>query len=158
MIDALGVVKLTDFGIAKVVTDQTLDEQKVLMGKYPYMSPEQVKLRGTSHRSDIYALGITLYETLMQAKPYPARSRKELLEMMEKPIESPDAHNPWIKAELADITMKMLRHRTSERFSSARKIVIALEKYMYDGGYGPTNEKLALYIKRLLSDSNKEPL
>ncbi len=158
MIDSLGVVKLTDFGIAKVVTDQSMDEQKVLMGKYPYMSPEQVNLQGTSHRSDIYALGITLYEILAQKKPFPAKSRPELLEMMRKPIEAPDALNPWIKPDLSDITMKMIRQKANERYSSARKIVIALERYMYDGGYGPTNEKLALYIKRLLTyPSNPAP-
>ncbi len=151
MIDTLGVVKLTDFGIAKAVTGSIPDEGKVLMGKYPYMSPEQVAFKGTDARSDIYALGVVFYEIVVQAKLYPAKSREDLIRMQaDKLVDPPDRLCPWVKPELSSIVMKMISKDPADRFVSARKVVLALEHYMYEAGYGPTNEKLARYIKHLL--------
>lgn len=153
MIDTLGVVKLTDFGIAKAVTGDTLDERHFLMGKYPYMSPEQVQLKGTDARSDIFSLGLVMYETLLQKRLFNAKSRDELIKMHESvQVEPPSAVSPWINPELSDAVMEMLAQDIAHRVPSARKIVLKLEMYMYEGGYGPTNEKLARYIKRLFGD------
>lgn len=152
MIDTLGVVKLTDFGIAKAVAGATPDERNVLMGKFPYMSPEQIQLKGTDQRSDIFALGITFYEMLLQNKLFPAKTRETLLKLhTEVNIAPPSSVSPWIKAELSDIVMSMLAMDPEARMPTARKLVVALEKYMYDDGYGPTNEKLARYIKHLMN-------
>ena len=65
-----GVVKLTDFGIAKAVTMNTPDEEEVIMGKLPYMSPEQAKFRGTTPQSDIFSLGLVMYELLTNTVVY----------------------------------------------------------------------------------------
>lgn len=152
LIDTLGVVKLTDFGIAKGITMGTPDEKKVLMGKYPYMSPEQVALKGTDPKSDIFTLGLLFYELLTLKKVYPAKSREELLEMVEhKKIELPHRLNPKIPEPLSEIIMRMLELEPENRTSTARKIVLQLERYMYDKGYGPTNEKLALYLRKTFS-------
>ncbi|MBF0245414.1 MAG: serine/threonine protein kinase [Planctomycetes bacterium] len=150
MIDTLGVVKLMDFGIAKAISMGTPDEKKVLMGKYPYMSPEQVKLEGTDGRSDIFSLGIVFYEALTGLKLFPAKSREELLELLEvSDIVSPSDIHDDIPESLSEIVMSMLQMDVSKRMKSARHAVLALEKYMYNKGYGPTNEKLAVYMSNL---------
>ena len=59
-----GIVKLTDFGIAKALITKIPDERLVIMGKYPYMSPEQAQFEGTDARSDIFSLGLVAYELL----------------------------------------------------------------------------------------------
>lgn len=152
MIDTLGVVKLTDFGIAKASSMGTPDEKKVLMGKYPYMSPEQVTMKGTDGRSDIYSLGIVLYELLTMKKLFPAQTREELLDMLKSTeIPSPSMINPDVKPELSRIVMSMLKQEVKERVPTARKVVLMLERYMYEKGYGPTNEKLALYLRDLFN-------
>ena len=152
LIDTLGVVKLTDFGIAKAVTMGTPDEKKVLMGKYPYMSPEQVRLQGTDGRSDIFSLGIILYEMLSGDKLLPAKSREELLEIFDRgPIPDIKIRCPDIPTDLQEIVMSMLAIKPEDRPQSARKLVIQLEKHMYDKGYGPTNEKLAIYLRKLFA-------
>ena len=80
IIDWQGVVKLMDFGIAKAITMATPDETKVLMGKWPYMSPEQVKFEGTDARSDVFALGLVMYELMSSTRVYDVETRDELLD------------------------------------------------------------------------------
>lgn len=148
LIDTLGVVKLTDFGIAKGLTMGTPDEKKVLMGKYPYMSPEQVKLEGTDGKSDIFTLGVLFYELLTLDKIYPAKSRLELLDMLkETDVVPPHKVNSEVSTQLSELVMSMLELNPADRTSSARKLVVQLETYMYEKGYGPTNEKLSMYMK-----------
>jgi len=150
LIDTLGVVKLTDFGIAKGITMGTPDEKKVLMGKYPYMSPEQVRLEGTDGRSDIFSLGIILYEMVTGHKLMPVKSREELLHFFKtQPIQAPTKFNPDVPKDLEEIIMDMLTIDPAKRMPTARKLVISLEKHMYNKGYGPTNEKLAIYMRKV---------
>ncbi|MBF0198921.1 MAG: serine/threonine protein kinase [Planctomycetes bacterium] len=102
LIDTLGVVKLTDFGIAKALTMGTPDEKKVLMGKYPYMSPEQVALKGTDSRSDIFTLGVLCYEMLTLKKLIPASSREELLDLFKSSdFVPPHELNPDVHPDLS---------------------------------------------------------
>jgi len=150
LIDTLGVVKLTDFGIAKAITMGTPDEKKVLMGKYPYMSPEQVRLEGTDGRSDIFSLGVILYEMLMGKKLMAVKTREELLRFFDKKeIFAPDSFPDSVPVDLKEIAISMLSKEKEGRPQSARKLVVMLEKHMYDKGYGPTNEKLAYYLRNI---------
>ena len=59
-----GIPKLTDFGVAKALTSDVDDEVHVAWGKYPYMAPEAVQRKGTDQRSDIYSLGLVMFETI----------------------------------------------------------------------------------------------
>jgi len=157
LIDTLGVVKLTDFGIAKGITMGTPDEKKVLMGKYPYMSPEQVRLQGTDGRSDIFSLGIIIYEMVTGHKLMPVKSREELLTFFDsQTIHPPSRYNPDIPQALEDIIMEMLAIDVTKRMPNARKLVISLEKHMYEKGYGPTNEKLAIYMRKVFQHVTNE--
>jgi eukaryotic-like serine/threonine-protein kinase len=69
MVTPGGVAKLMDFGIAKAAREQSLTQAGTALGSYAYMSPEQVLGYATDARSDLYSLGITLYETLAGRHP-----------------------------------------------------------------------------------------
>jgi len=150
MIDFRGAVKLTDFGIAKALTMNMPDETKVIMGKLPYMSPEQAAAQSTDPRSDIFALGLVLYELLTGTRVYTPKTRAELLEMMNKyRIKDPRKIVATLPDDLVEITMKALKKKPEERIQTAADFGTALEHQMYSKGYGPTNEKLAAHIKEI---------
>ena len=140
-----GVVKLTDFGIASKV----LAEERVLAGKLNYMSPEQSRAKPLDARSDIYSLGLCFYRALTGKEVYSAKTIAELYEQQKRRIRTPHEIDEHIPVELSAINMKALAAEPSARFSTAGDFGTALEKQMYEGGYGPTNEKFEVYLARL---------
>jgi serine/threonine protein kinase len=157
MMDFRGVVKLTDFGIAKAVQTQILDETKFILGKYPYMSPEQAAGQVTDGRSDLFSLGLVLYEMLTGTRVYTPKTRNTLLNMMNRyRIANPTKLNPEIPERLAEITMLALQKTAAERYESARAMGDDLEKHLYSGGYGPTNEKLAEHLLDVFPDVDRD--
>ena len=154
-----GVVKLADFGIAKALTHSHLDDGRETVGKTPYMSPEQARGETTDARSDIFSLGLVLFEMLTGEQLYPVESVQEVVELHEtKTIPSPQAWNPVIPADIEPLMRKMLHHDPAERFQTARDVARELEVYMYSGGYGPTNEKLAAYLDTIFPEVDKHRL
>jgi len=145
-----GVVKLTDFGIAKAVTMETPDEAEVIMGKLPYMSPEQAKFQGTTPQSDIFSLGLVMYELLTNVVVYNVNDIDDLVDKMDNySIKRPSRLNPNIPPKLEAIMLRCLEVNPANRYMTAEQVWKDLEHYMYDGGYGPTNEKLSRYLSRL---------
>ncbi len=154
-----GVVKLTDFGIAKAVIMNTPDEAEVIMGKLPYMSPEQAKFQGTTRQSDVFSLGLVMYELLTNTSVYNVNDIDDLVDKMDNySIKSPRRLNPHIPEKLEAIMMKALEVNPANRYTTAREFCQDLEHYMYDGGYGPTNEKLARYLGRLFPEESIAPI
>jgi serine/threonine-protein kinase len=154
-----GVVKLTDFGIAKAVIMNTPDEAEVIMGKLPYMSPEQAKFQGTTRQSDVFSLGLVMYELLTNTSVYNVNDIDDLVDKMDNySIKSPRRLNPHIPEKLEAIMMKALEVNPTNRYPTAREFCQDLEHYMYDGGYGPTNEKLARYLGRLFPEESLQPI
>jgi len=154
-----GVVKLTDFGIAKAVSMATPDEAEVIMGKLPYMSPEQAKFQGTTRQSDVFSLGLVMYELLTNTVVYNVNDIDDLVDKMDNySIKPPRRLNPHIPEKLEGIMMKALEVDPSKRYTSAKEFGQDLEHYMYDGGYGPTNEKLQRYLARLFAEESAQPI
>ena len=75
-----GDVKLTDFGIAKAASKATITDKGALRGKLLYMSPEQAWGKPMDRRSDVFSLGIVLYETLTGQKPFLGTSETSILD------------------------------------------------------------------------------
>jgi len=145
-----GDVKLTDFGIAKALDLMYNKEGEVIAGKDEYLSPEQARREVTDHRADIFSCGLILAELVLGYHYFedinPAVTRKNILEM---PLPDFRKINKNIDKKLNDILHQALARSREERYQSAGEMLHALEKYLYEDGYGPTNEKLALYIKDL---------
>jgi len=157
IIDYQGFVKLMDFGIAKALTMKTPDERKVIMGKLPYMSPEGARFIGTDPRSDIFSLGLVMYELLTGYTVYQVKSINDLLEKMSKyRIKSPSRLNPHISSRLEEIMLKALEIDPDKRFQTAEEMLEEIEVYLYHDRYGPTNEKLARYMDELYPEVNKD--
>jgi serine/threonine protein kinase len=154
-----GVVKLADFGIAKARTETPLSHIHERVGKAPYMSPEQVFGRPSDARSDIFALGLVLFEMLTGEQLHPVESMDELPER-HKTMPLPDVRswNPDIDKRLSAILERMLAQVPQQRYQTAGAVVSDLEHYMYSGGYGPTNEKLASYLDDLFPEVDKNRL
>jgi serine/threonine-protein kinase len=154
-----GVVKLTDFGIAKAVSMATPDEAEVIMGKLPYMSPEQAKFQGTTRQSDVFSLGLVMYELLTNTVVYNVNDIDDLVDKMDNySIKPPRRLNPHIPEKLEQVMMKALDVNPATRYQTAKEFLQDLEHYMYDGGYGPTNEKLARYLARLFPEESTQPV
>ena len=148
MLNYEGVVKLTDFGIAKARMVMEQEEGEVLMGKVEYMSPEQARYEATDRRSDIFSLGIVMYELLTGHHIFETEDIYQTLEnVKEKPIPHPKKFRPELPDMLCDILMRALERDLDKRYRSAGEMGVALEYYMYHKGYGPTNVSLGNYLK-----------
>ena len=117
-----GKAKLTDFGIAREAnaTTSTFSGKKVL-GSVHYISPEQAKNAIATEESDLYSVGITLYEMLTGTVPFLSDSAVTiaLMHIQEKPT-PPREINPQIPPALNDIVMRALEKNASDRYDSAR--------------------------------------
>jgi len=146
-----GDVKLTDFGIAKALDLMYNEEGQVIAGKDEYLSPEQANYGITDARADLFPLGIVLTELLLGRNIFRSgdrlRSRHNILHL---PIPSFASLRPDIDPKLEAIIQRALERDRDKRYQSALEMLTALEVYIYGDGYGPTNEKLAVYLKKLL--------
>ena len=145
-----GDVKLTDFGIAKALNLMYNEEGKVIPGKDEYCSPEQASYAVTDARADLFSLGIVLTELLLSRNIFRADdrllSRKNVLSM---PIPRFGDLRPEIDAKLEIILRKVLERNRDKRYQTALELLTDLELYLYSDRYGPTNEKLGVYLREL---------
>ncbi|MDB6127858.1 MAG: serine/threonine protein kinase [Verrucomicrobia bacterium] len=145
-----GDVKLTDFGIAKALDLMYNEEGKVIAGKDEYLSPEQANYAVTDARADLFPLGIVLTELLLGKNLFRAidraQSRRNILGM---PIPQFAKLRQDIDPKLELIIQKALIRERDNRYQSAFEMLTDLEMYLYSDRYGPTNEKLGVYIKEV---------
>jgi serine/threonine-protein kinase len=159
MMNFEGVVKLTDFGIAKARQLMQQKEGEVLMGKVEYMSPEQARFGETDRRSDLFSLGIVLYEILTGHHIFAVEDIYETLENVKhKEIPDPRGFRPEIPEDLTKIVMKALERDVFKRYQTAGEMGYDLEYYMYHDRFGPTNVSLSLYLRDLFGvDASGKP-
>jgi len=150
-----GDVKLTDFGIAKALDLMYNEEGKVIPGKDEYISPEGASYAVTDARSDIFSLGIVLSELLLGRNLFRSAqrldSRRNILTM---PIPNFSAIRPEIDPKLEAILQRALQRDRAKRYQTAYEMMTDLELYLYSDRYGPTNEKLAVYIQEIYAQEN----
>jgi serine/threonine-protein kinase len=120
MLSADGKVKIMDFGIARIVGHSRLTRAGQAAGTPHYMSPEQVMGHEGSHASDIYSLGVVMYELLTGVTPFTGDCEFEIMQAhaSRKPV-SPSALNPSIPAALSDAIMKALAKMPAQRYADA---------------------------------------
>jgi len=118
-----GEVKISDFGISKAISEPSLTMAGVIKGKLAYLSPEQSLGETVDQRTDIYALGLVLYETISGKKVYAFDTDVEAIRAIPTLQIEPLMHaREGIPAELNDIVMKCLAKKKEERYQSASSL------------------------------------
>ena len=125
-----GAVKVCDFGIAKASNRSAETERGVLKGKYSYMSPEQCQSQDIDRRSDIFALGILLYEMTTLSRLFNGSSDFELLRsIVEEPVPPPSARTADYPPELERIVLRALERDPEDRYATAQEMQLELEAF-----------------------------
>jgi serine/threonine-protein kinase len=129
MITNGGQVKLLDFGLALMSTpDPRLTSSGSLLGSVHYISPEQIRGESLDARSDLYALGVTLYELITGRLPIQGNSFPEIINGHLQTVPSPPTDiNAAVPAGLSSVVMKALAKNRAERFQSASEFLSGLE-------------------------------
>ena len=128
-----GGVKIADFGIASARF--LAEEQGVLKGKFGYMSPEQARGENVDRRSDLYALGVILWEILAGRPIHGGLGGEALLDIVRSGIvETPSTHAEGIPADLEAIVMKALSPAREDRYPTGRELAAALGRAIVKQG------------------------
>ena len=124
-----GVAKVTDFGIAKAVSNSTITAFGTTIGSVHYFSPEHARGGYTDEKSDLYSLGVVMYEMLTGKVPFDADTPVSvaLKHMQEEPT-PPIEVNPNIPSAVNDIIMKALRKDTNLRYQNATAMLLDLKR------------------------------
>lgn len=126
-----GVVKIADFGIASA--NLFREEAGVLKGKFGYMSPEQARGEKVDRRSDIYALGVVLYEMLALKSPYGGLKDEALAEAVRYgTVKPPSSVDPEIPARLDELVMTAMSRRPEDRFQTAREMAAEVARALLE--------------------------
>jgi eukaryotic-like serine/threonine-protein kinase len=155
LIGTNGVVKLVDFGVAKAkerLVDATVVGQ--VKGKFGYMSPEQAIARPVDRRSDIFSLGIVLFELTTGRRLFRGDSDAETLALVvQGDIPRPSSIDLTYPPMLEAIVMRALSRSRRERFQTARDFERALERYLKEERIVVPRNGLAGLLKRVLGGS-----
>jgi serine/threonine-protein kinase len=126
-----GLVKVVDFGIAKVKNAQAHTRAGIVKGKIAYLAPEQARREDLDRRVDIFAAGVMLWEAVTKTRPWKGRSEQYILErLMAGEFPAAIAANPEIPPELVAILAKALAPERQDRYSTAAQFQAAIEAYM----------------------------
>ncbi|HET6331545.1 MAG TPA: protein kinase [Holophagaceae bacterium] len=146
-----GAVKLVDFGIAKAATKASHTVAGALKGKLLYMSPEQALGQPLDNRSDLYSLGLVLFEMLTGERCFQADSEMGVLEKVRMgKIGDLRAINPDISPEVAEIVNRALHKSVEQRYASARLLERDLRDLLMKRGHIPAEHDIAEYLEAVL--------
>lgn len=135
LIDKYGLLKVTDFGIARVSTNATITYTSSILGTVHYISPEQAKGKFVDEKSDLYSLGVVMYEMATGKVPFDADNSVgiAIMHIQDEPVR-PKKLNPNLTDHLDRIIMKLLSKDPYSRFANAVDLIDALEdeNYVFD--------------------------
>jgi serine/threonine protein kinase len=130
MLTADDTVKITDFGTAKILQFGSTQQTSHVMGTPSYMSPEQVKGRAVDGRSDIFSLGVMLYEMVTGEKPFPGQNITTVIyKIVNEDAVPPRQIDPSIHPGISAVVMKALAKEPEQRYQSCREMLEDLRNY-----------------------------
>ncbi len=127
-----GNVKVTDFGIARAITASRITQTGSVLGSVHYLSPEHARGNTISEKSDIYSLGIVMYEMLTSKLPFTGDNPITIaVKHVQDHFEEPSAINPGIPQSLENIILKALRKKPEERYLTAKSMLEDLKTCLH---------------------------
>ena len=149
MIDKGGNAKIMDFGIARSLREKGITGTSVMIGTPEYMSPEQAEAKEVDHRSDIYSLGIILYEMAIGRVPFEGETALSIaMKHKGETPKNPKQFNPHVPDDLSGVILKCLEKDKAKRYQSAADVRAELDRI--EKGI-PTTERVVPERKTLTS-------
>jgi eukaryotic-like serine/threonine-protein kinase len=138
LLTASGKAKVSDFGIARAASSKTMTQANSVLGTLAYMSPEQVRGDRVGPASDLYSLGVVLYEMLAGELPYRGDDPiATAMKHLDEPPRNPRETNPAVPEELGDLVVKLLAKDPEDRYSSAASLSEDLRRICAGLAVGP---------------------
>jgi len=145
-----GDIKLCDFGIAKATSKVSHTQSGALKGKLQYMSPEQASGSSLDGRSDIFSLGVVLYEMLTGRKLFRGESEVSVIDQVRSAkVEAPSVANDEVTPEIDRIVLKALAREPEQRYATAAEMARDLEHALYGFKPTPSVADLAVWMHRI---------
>ncbi|MBA3458886.1 MAG: protein kinase [Deltaproteobacteria bacterium] len=148
-----GNIKVVDFGIARATLRTAQTQTGMLRGKAPYMSPEQASGKKIDRRSDVFSLGIVLYELVTCRRLFKASN--EYLTMsavVACTVPPPSKFRPDLPKPLEQVVLRALARDPGARFQTAQQLLEALDKVANELGLRVSNHALAAYMKHMFGE------
>lgn len=153
MLSHSGEVKLVDFGIAHAVQRQAVTQAGSVKGKYAYMSPEQVMGRPLDHRTDIFSLGVVLWETLTLQRLFRGRNEAETIaNVLKTRPQAPHKTAQDLPEPLSPMVLRMLKRDRSERYPSMLAFYEEMSRFLFDTGTYPDASAISQFIHDLFPE------
>ncbi len=153
-----GGVKIVDFGVAKARSRQTETRAGSLKGKISYMSPEQCKGELVDRRSDVFAIGILLFELTTSTRAFRGENEFAILsKIVNEDVPSPATRRASYPPELEAIVNKALRRNPDERYSTAEELQLDLEHFARKQSAPSSAIELAKFLRTLFADELNQP-
>lgn len=149
MVTRDGVVKLLDFGVAKTAARNS-NENQGLTGTLSYMSPEQVRGEPLDRRSDVFSLGIILYELTTGTRLFRGNQVQIMTAIAESEIPNPSQRLRTYPEELQRIVSLALCRKRDDRMSSTSRLAFALEQFAQEHALGVGPRSVAQYVSHVL--------
>ena len=148
-----GAIKLLDFGIARAASRTHKTQTGTLKGKIPYMSPEQCRGLPLDKRSDLFSLGVVMYELTTGRRPFRGESDFEVMDqIVHKGAQAPSTVLPGYPPELDTIVLKLLAMKPQDRYGSAEEMLHDLDPFLAAHRLWVSPKPLSRYMKTVFDD------
>src|SRR4051812_32678131 len=146
-----GRAKLVDFGVANATAHSDLGNEDKIKGKFGYMSPEQARAESLDRRSDVFALGIVLFELVTGERLFRGENAAHSLELVKKSkLPNPSELNPRLSPQLVGVVQKSLERDLSKRYQTAHEMSEALERYLVEDRVMVSHASVGQLVRRVL--------
>lgn len=141
-------VKITDFGIAKLLDAQGVTSTGQVLGSPAHMAPEQIEGGDVDARSDVFGVGVLLYECMVGALPFAGQNPAQVLRrVLEGTFTPADRARPTVGAQWSEILSKALAHHPGDRFADTLELAAALRQVLVDLDFPNARAELSRYLE-----------
>jgi serine/threonine protein kinase len=145
-----GIVKIVDFGVAKATERASKTKSGVLKGKYAYMSPEQVRSKPLDARSDVFSVGVVMYELVTGRRLFKRDSEMKTLDaVISAVVPKPRRFDTSVPPEVEAIMLKALSLRPQDRYQSTQEMQLAVEEVMIELQLPASSAHLAAFMREI---------